>query len=170
MLQKAKRSLVIGMKRKIENKRIQSLLKKQPPFAAINQVVKAQPFAVSLMLVKCIQKVRAMVFTFRLTAARSFLRSAAVFTFAVILSACSYTPVVDHRGLKGKEVAHRYTDDLHICKSIAKKNNSSLDTAYTYLHNYYIRPSLFFLPDKRKVNYNNMVKTCMTNRGHSILR
>ena len=158
------------MKRKIENKRIQSLLKKQPPFAATNQVVKAQPFAVFLMLVKCIQKVRAMVFTFLFSAARSFLGSAAVFALVIILSACSYNPIVDHRGLKGKEVAHRYTDDLHICKSIAKKNNSNLDTAYTYLHNYYIRPSLLFLPDKRKIGYNNMVKTCMTNRGHSILK
>ena len=158
------------MKRKIDKNRIQSLLKKQPPFAAINQVVKAQPFAVFLMLVKCIQKVRAMVFTFLFSAARSFLGSAAVLVLAITLSACSYTPVADHRGLKGKEVAHRYTDDLHICKGIAKKNNSSLDTAYTYFHNYYLRPSLLFLPDKRKIGYNNMVKTCMTNRGHSILR
>ena len=153
------------MKRKIENKRIQSLLKKQPPFAATNQVVKAQPFAVFLMLVKCIQKVRAMVFTFLFSAARSFLGSAAVFALAIILLVCSYNPVVDHRGLKGKEVAHRYTDDLHICKGIAKKNNSILDTAYTYFHNYYLRSSFLFLPDQRKVGYNNMVKICMTNRG-----
>ena len=159
------------MRRKIDNNRIQSLLDKQPPFAATNQVVKALPFAVFLMLVKRIKKVRAMVFASTLfSAVRSFLRSAAVFMLAITLSACSYNPVVDHRGLKGKEVAHRYTDDLHTCKDIAKKNNSNLDTAYTYLHNYYIRPSLLFLPDKRKIGYNNMVKTCMTNRGHSILR
>lgn len=161
------------MKRKIDNKRIQSLLEKQPPFAATNQVVKALPFAVFLMLVKRIQKARAMVYPLSLvvvTAVRSFLRSAAVLIMTTILSGCNYNPVVDHRGLKGKEVAHRYTDDLHICKGIAKKNNSSLDTAYTYFHNYYLRPSLLFLPDKRKIGYNNMVKTCMTNRGHSILK
>lgn len=158
------------MKKKLDKQKIKSLRQKQHAFSAINQVV-AQPFAVFLMLVKCIQEVRAMVASICwFTAVRSFLRSTAVFILAITLSACSYNPVVDHRGLKGKEVAHRYTDDLHTCKNIAKKNNSNLDAAYTYLHNYYIRPSLLFLPDKRKIGYNNMVKTCMTNRGHSILK
>lgn len=73
------------MKKKLDKQKIKSLRQKQHAFSAINQVV-AQPFAVFLMLVKCIQEVRAMVASFCWFAAvRSFLRSTAVFTLAKIL-------------------------------------------------------------------------------------
>ena len=42
----------------------------------------------------------------------------------IVLTGCSYKPVVDSRGLNGKEVAHRYNDDLETCRSIAKENTN----------------------------------------------
>ena len=44
-----------------------------------------------------------------------------ILVLILTLSGCAYKPVVDSRGLKGTEVAYRYTDDLETCKSIAKK-------------------------------------------------
>lgn len=78
------------MKKKLDKQKIKSLRQKQHAFSAINQVV-AQPFAVFLMLVKCIQEVRAVVASICwFTAVRSFLRSTAVFTLQVIFSVLSY--------------------------------------------------------------------------------
>ena len=56
-----------------------------------------------------------------------------ILVLILTLSGCAYKPVVDSRGLKGKEVAHRYTDDLETCKSIAKENTNDFDEAYKRL-------------------------------------
>jgi len=87
----------------------------------------------------------------------------------IVLTGCSYKPVVDSRGLNGKDVAHRYTDDLETCKSIAKENTNDFVEAYKAVYNYYIRPATLWLPDKMEFKYKSLVKKCLTNRGHSVL-
>lgn len=87
----------------------------------------------------------------------------------IVLTGCSYKPVVDSRGLNGKEVAHRYTDDLETCKSIAKENTNDFVEAYKAVYNYYIRPATLWLPDKMEFKYKALIKKCLTNRGHSVL-
>ena len=87
-----------------------------------------------------------------------------------ILSACAYNPIVDHRGLNGKDVAYRYNDDLETCRAIALKNSNFLDKTNAVVFNYYIRPSLLWIPDKKKDLEKTLIKTCLTNRGHSVLK
>lgn len=87
----------------------------------------------------------------------------------IVLTGCSYKPVVDSRGLNGKDVAHRYTDDLETCKSIAKENTNDFVEAYKAVYNYYIRPATLWLPDKMEFKYKALIKKCLTNRGHSVL-
>ena len=87
----------------------------------------------------------------------------------IVLTGCSYKPVVDSRGLNGKDVAHRYTDDLETCKSIAKENTNDFVEAYKAVYNYYIRPATMWIPDKMEFKYKSLVKKCLTNRGHSVL-
>lgn len=83
--------------------------------------------------------------------------------------ACTYNPVVDSRGLKGKDVAFRYNDDLETCKAIAKDNTNDFVETYKAIYNYYIRPATLWLPDKMDFKYKALVKKCLTNRGHSVL-
>ena len=88
---------------------------------------------------------------------------------ATLLQGCAYNPIVDHRGLDGKNVAFRYNDDLETCRAIAFKNSNFLDKTHVAVFNYYIRPSLLWLPDKKKDLEKTLIKTCLTNRGHSVL-
>jgi hypothetical protein len=142
------------MKKKLDKQKIKSLHQKQHTFSAINQVV-AQPFAVFLMLVKCIQEVRAMVASICwFTAVRSFLRSTAVFILEIVLSIFSYNLAAVRISPKGKVVNYFYADNFNNWKRITEKNNSSLYRAYTYLYNYYINLRLLLLPEKRKIGYN----------------
>ena len=87
----------------------------------------------------------------------------------LVLTGCAYKPVVDSRGLKGKDVAYRYNDDLETCKSLAKENTNDFIEAYKAVYNYYIRPATLWLPDKMEFKYKALVKKCLTNRGHSVL-
>jgi len=98
---------------------------------------------------------------------KKMLRMTAI--FCTLLSACAYNPIVDHRGLNGKDVAYRYNDDLETCRAIALKNSNFLDKTNAVVFNYYIRPSLLWLPDEKKDLEKTLIKTCLTNRGHSVL-
>ena len=86
-----------------------------------------------------------------------------------LLSACAYSPIVDHRGLDGKNVAYRYNDDLETCRAISLKHTNFINKLNTSFFNFYLRPSLLWLPDKKKDLEKTLVKNCLTNRGHSVL-
>lgn len=92
-----------------------------------------------------------------------------ILLITLLITSCSYKPIYDSRGNKGKEVSMRYHDDLETCKAIAKENTSDVIETSKVVYNWYIRPSLLWLPDKAELSYKPMVNTCMTNRGHSIL-
>ena len=87
----------------------------------------------------------------------------------LLVTSCSYKPITDSRGNKGKEVSYRFNDDLETCRSIAEENTSDIIETGKVFYNWYVRPSLLWLPDKAEYDYKRMVNTCMTNRGHSIL-
>ena len=87
----------------------------------------------------------------------------------LLLASCTYTPINDSKGNRGSEVAMDFTDDLQTCRSIAAENTSNVIEATKVVYNWYVRPSLLWLPDKWEYDYKRMVNTCMTNRGHSIL-
>tara|TARA_R100000005_G_scaffold75428_1_gene42642 strand:- start:535 stop:837 length:303 start_codon:yes stop_codon:yes gene_type:complete len=86
-----------------------------------------------------------------------------------LLNACAYNPVVDHRGNKGKDVAYRYNDDLETCKAIAYDNSNIFNKINTKVFNYYIRPSLLWLPDEKRDIEKDIIRNCLQSRGHSVL-
>jgi hypothetical protein len=87
----------------------------------------------------------------------------------LLIVSCTYTPINDSRGNKGEKVAYRFNDDLQTCRAIANENTSDVIEASKVVYNWYVRPSLLWLPDKWDYSYKQMVNKCMTNRGHSIL-
>lgn len=91
----------------------------------------------------------------------------------LMITSCSYqNPVIDTAGRSGtfdESRADHITNDLHHCKMIAKENTNNLLEGFKVVHNWYVRPSLFFLPDEMEYTYEPMVNKCMTLRGHAVL-
>ncbi len=91
----------------------------------------------------------------------------------LIITSCSYQdPVIDTAGRSGtfdESKADQITNDLHHCKMIAKQNTNNLLEGFKLVHNWYVRPSLLFLPDEMEYTYEPMVNKCMTLRGHAVL-
>ena len=91
----------------------------------------------------------------------------------LMITSCSYqNPVIDTAGRSGtfdESRADHITNDLHHCKMIAKKNTNNLLEGLKVVHNWYVRPSLLFLPDEMEYTYEPMVNKCMTLRGHAVL-
>ena len=90
----------------------------------------------------------------------------------LMITSCSYNPLIDTQGRSGtfdESRADYITNDLHHCKMIAKENTNNLLEGFKVVHNWYVRPSLFFLPDEMEYTYEPMVNKCMTLRGHAVL-
>ena len=91
----------------------------------------------------------------------------------LMITSCSYQdPVIDTAGRSGtfdESKADQITNDLHHCKMIAKQNTNNLLEGFKVIHNWYVRPSLLFLPDEMQYTYETMVNKCMTLRGHAVL-
>jgi len=90
----------------------------------------------------------------------------------LMITSCSYNPVIDTAGRSGtfdQSNATQITNDLQHCKTLAKENTNNVLEGFKVVHNWYIRPSLLFLPDKAEYNYKRMVNKCMTLRGHAVL-
>lgn len=90
----------------------------------------------------------------------------------LMITSCSYNPLIDTQGRSGtfdESRADNITNDLHHCKMIAKENTNNVLEGFKVVHNWYVRPSLLFLPDKMEYNYKPMVDKCMTLRGHAVL-
>ena len=79
------------------------------------------------------------------------------------LNACStYKPVVDTVGRSGtfnESRAEQITDDIIMCEQVAKTNTTFLGNI-----NHWI------LSPKAETQYEHIVKTCINNRGHSLLK
>ena len=91
----------------------------------------------------------------------------------LMITSCSYQdPVIDTAGRSGtfdESKADQITNDLHHCKMIAKQNTNNLLEGFKVIHNWYVRPSLLFLPDEMQYTYEPMINKCMTLRGHAVL-
>lgn len=90
----------------------------------------------------------------------------------LMITSCSYNPLIDTQGRSGtfdESRADNITNDLHHCKMIAKENTNNVLEGFKVVHNWYVRPSLLFLPDEMEYNYKPMVDKCMTLRGHAVL-
>jgi hypothetical protein len=79
------------------------------------------------------------------------------------LNGCAkYQPVVDSVGRSGtfnESKAERISDDIILCQELAKANTTFLGNI-----NHWI------LSPKAETQYEHIVKTCINNRGHSLLK
>jgi len=79
------------------------------------------------------------------------------------LNGCAkYQPVVDTVGRSGtfnESKAERISDDIILCQELAKTNTTFLGNI-----NHWI------LSPKAETQYEHIVKTCIKNRGHSLLK
>tara|TARA_Y100001972_G_scaffold2774_1_gene3095 strand:+ start:11 stop:289 length:279 start_codon:yes stop_codon:yes gene_type:complete len=84
-------------------------------------------------------------------------------TLVCSLNACStYKPVIDTVGRSGtfdESRAERISDDIILCQELAKTNTTFLGNI-----NHWI------LSPKAETQYEHIVKTCINNRGHSLLK
>ncbi len=95
-----------------------------------------------------------------------------LYLIMLLISSCGYNPVIDTAGKSGsfdESRADQITNDLQHCKTLAKENTNDVLEGFKVVHNWYIRPSLLFLPDKMDYTYKPMVNKCMTLRGHAVL-
>ena len=90
-----------------------------------------------------------------------------------LLSACAYKPIIDTAGRSSasfnESKAKEITNDIMICKNLAKQHTNSLVESYKVVHNLYLRPSTLWLMPKAEYTNKKLVKNCLTNRGHSVL-
>ena len=89
-----------------------------------------------------------------------------------LLNACSYRPIIDSNGRSGtfnNSTAENITNDIILCQELAKENTNQLVESYKVVHNWYLRPSVLWLMPKAEYTNKNLVKNCLTNRGHSVL-
>ena len=91
---------------------------------------------------------------------KMYLTTMVIFTF---LSACAtYSPLIDTAGRSGtfnEERAAQISDDVIICKKLAKENTTLLSNI-----------NFWMLSPMGETEYEHIVKTCIKNRGHSLLK
>ena len=84
-------------------------------------------------------------------------------TLVCSLNACStYKPVIDTVGRSGtfdESRAERISDDIILCQELAKTNT----TFFGNINHWILSP-------KAETQYEHIVKTCINNRGHSLLK
>jgi hypothetical protein len=93
--------------------------------------------------------------------------------FCTLLNACaSYKPIIDTSGRSGtfnESKAENITNDLVICKKVAKDHTNTLVESSKAVYNVWWRASTLWLSDKLEYNYPKFYRNCVTNRGHSVL-
>ena len=91
----------------------------------------------------------------------------------ILLSSCTYKPVVDTAGRSGtfpESQAENVTDDIILCKELAKKHMNKSIEGFAYFYNYYLRIGTLFLTPKMHYEYKQIQQNCLINRGHSLLK
>ena len=92
--------------------------------------------------------------------------------FVMSLVGCSYNPVIDSAGRSGtfdKSTAQNVTNDIILCKKLAKNHTNDFVEGYKAVHNWYLRPQTLWLMPKMEYKERKLVKNCLSNRGHSVL-
>ncbi len=95
-----------------------------------------------------------------------------IITALFVLAGCAYNPIIDTAGRSGtfnQSKADKITDDVMLCKQLAKKHTNNVVEGYKTVHNWYIRPQTLWLMPKLEYQEKKLVKNCLTNRGHSVL-
>ena len=84
-----------------------------------------------------------------------------VLALTIIISACSYKPVIDTAGKSGtfnEDRAKEITNDKQHCKQIARENSNLVSNF-----------SFWFMSPQAETKYTSLYRKCLINRGHSVL-
>lgn len=90
----------------------------------------------------------------------------------IFFTQCTYKPVIDTAGRSGTfndSNSENLTNDLIICKKLAKDNTNQVIEGYKIAHNWLIRPQTLWLIPKMNYKEKKLIKNCLTNRGHSVI-
>ncbi|MDB9743878.1 hypothetical protein OAB09_05340 [Pelagibacteraceae bacterium] len=82
-------------------------------------------------------------------------------SLTIIISACSYKPVIDTAGRSGtynEDKAKEITNDMQHCKQIARENSNLVSNF-----------SFWFMSPQAETKYTSLYRKCLINRGHSVL-
>lgn len=92
---------------------------------------------------------------------------------ALLMTACSYKPVVDTAGRSGtynEDRAREITNDIQHCERLVDTHiNRTWDSTQQAINWYFSTASLGIIPRKESA-YRSAVRKCLTNRGHSVIR
>lgn len=92
---------------------------------------------------------------------------------ALLMTACSYKPVIDTAGRSGtftEDKAREITNDIQHCEQLVDQHiNKTLDTTQQAVNWYFSTASLGIIPRKESA-YRSAVRRCLTNRGHSVIK
>lgn len=89
------------------------------------------------------------------------------------LTACSYKPVIDTAGRSGtfpNSKAVEITNDIQHCETLAKETTNQLWDSWQQVSNFYVSTATLGLIPKRTSDYETVVKNCLKNRGHSVVK
>lgn len=92
---------------------------------------------------------------------------------AISLSACSYNPVIDTAGRSGTfptAKAVEITNDIQHCKTLANSNTNTVIDSIQQASNWYASTATLGIIPKRTSDYETVVKNCLNNRGHSVVK
>ena len=95
-----------------------------------------------------------------------------IIIFLLILNSCAYKPIIDSAGRSGTfptSTAEQVTNDIQHCKMLAEDHLSKADVAGAWFTNNVLRPyTLFIIPEEKRTR-ENYTRTCLKNRGHSVI-
>ena len=93
--------------------------------------------------------------------------------FVCLLQGCAYSPVIDSAGRSSasfnESQSKEITNDIMICKNLAKQHTNTLVESYKVVHNLYLRPSTLWLMPKAEYTNKKLVKNCLLGRGHNVI-
>jgi hypothetical protein len=88
------------------------------------------------------------------------------------LTNCAWKPIVDTKGRSGTHgstQAESLSDDIKLCELIAEEHTNKAVEAGKGFYNFFIRPQTLWLSPEAKYDRETYMRTCLKNRGHSIL-
>ncbi len=94
-------------------------------------------------------------------------------SFIMILTACSYKPVIDTAGRSGTfttDQANQITNDIQHCETLVDEHVNKAWDSYQQAVNWYFSTASLGLIPKRQSTYRLAVKQCLINRGHSVIK
>lgn len=103
---------------------------------------------------------------------KTFMQNLKKILIFIFLNQCAYAPIVDTVGRSGtfnESTAKNLTNDLIICRKLARDNTNQFIEGYKVTHNWFVRPQTLWLIPKLNYKEKKLIKNCLTNRGHSVI-